>query len=49
VGCNERQGRAIDRGELGLRMHWMIKPSEMRKIMVVLRWSMTKCVVVGSI
>ncbi len=43
------KGRAIDRGELGLWMHQMIKLSEMRKSMVIWRWSMTRCVVIGSI
>jgi hypothetical protein len=34
------KGRAIDRGEFGVWVYGMIKPSEMRKRMVVQRWSM---------
>jgi hypothetical protein len=34
--------RAIGRGELGLWVHWMITSREMRKSMVVRRWSMVK-------
>ncbi len=41
--------RAVGRGELGLWVHRMITLREIRKSMVVRRWSMVKWVVIGSI
>ena len=48
-GTLSREPMLAGGGELSLWVHRMIKLSEMRKSRVVGRWSMMRCVVVGSI